>query len=77
MNSSLALASGMIDKPNVSTLGRAVRDRRRRRPVQIRFGGRGLLAAATAWAILTTGGVAIAQTTNNPNYTRGTSKSKS
>jgi hypothetical protein len=77
MNSSLALVSGMIDKPNVSTRGLTIRDRRPRRPVQIRFKARWLLAAATAWAILTTGGVAIAQTTNNPNYTGGTSKSTS
>ena len=77
MSSSLDLVSGMIGKLNVVTRGLTIRDLCPRSPVQIKSRRRLLIAAATTWAILTTGGVAIAQMTSNPNYTGGTSKSTS
>ena len=75
MSSSLDLVSGMIGKLNVVTRGLTIRDLCPRSPVQIRSRRRLLITAATTWAILTSGGVAIAQTTSNPNYTGATSKS--
>jgi hypothetical protein len=74
MSSSLDLVSGMTGKLNVITRCLTVTGRGPRRPVQIRSGRRWLITAATTWAIVTSGGVAIAQTTSNPNYTGGTSK---
>jgi hypothetical protein len=75
MSSSLDLVSGLIGKLNVVTRGLTLRDRRPRSPVQIRSKRRWLITAATTWAILTTGEGPIAQTTSNPSYTGGTSKS--
>ena len=75
MSSSLDLVSGMIGKLNVVTRGLTIRDLRPRSPVQIKSRRRLLITAATTWAILTSGGGAIAETAGNPNYTGATSKS--
>ena len=75
MSSSLDFVSDMTLKLNVIARGLTVRDRRPRSPVQIKSRRRWLITAATTLAILTSGGVAIAETANNPNYTGGTSKS--
>jgi hypothetical protein len=68
------LVPGMIGKLNIITRGLMARDSRPSSPAQIGFRRWWLITAAT-WAILTSGGVAIAETTANPNYTGAMSKS--
>jgi hypothetical protein len=75
MSSSLDFVFATIGQLNVSARAVTIRDRCSRSPVQIKSRRRWLITAATAWAILTSGGGVTAQTASNPLFTGGTSKS--